>query len=115
MTVGDHAAMLLLRSTFLDMMRERLAMLDGIMNGSYFLNGKPQTGTRVRAMQVRLKQGGFRSRYRLRKQIVEPVFGQIKQARGFRQCLLRGLDKAAGEWSLLCTAHNLLKLAAATG
>ena len=49
------------------------------------------------------------------KQIVEPVFGQIKQARGFRQCLLRGLDKAAGEWSLLCTAHNLLKLAAATG
>jgi hypothetical protein len=48
----------------------------------------------------------------LRKQIVEPVFGQIKHARGFRQCLLRGLDKAAGEWSLLCTAHNLLKLAA---
>jgi transposase len=78
-------------------------------------NGKPQTGTQVQAMQVRLKQGGFRSRYRLRKQIVEPVFGQIKQARGFRQCLLRGLDKVAGEWSLLCTAHNLLKLAAATG
>ena len=78
-------------------------------------NGKPRTGTRVHAMQVRLKQGGFRSRYRLRKQIVEPVFGQIKQARGFRQCLLRGLDKVAGEWSLLCTAHNLLKLAAATG
>ena len=78
-------------------------------------NGKTQTGTRVQAMQVRLKQGGFRSRYRLRKQIVEPVFGQIKQARGFRQCLLRGLDKVAGEWSLLCTAHNLLKLAATTG
>ena len=77
--------------------------------------GKNQTGTRVQAMRARLKQGGFRSRYRLRKQIVEPVFGQIKQARGFRQCLLRGLDKAAGEWSLLCTAHNLLKLAAATG
>jgi len=78
-------------------------------------DGKSQNGTRVRAMRARLKQGGFRSRYRLRKQIVEPVFGQIKQARGFRQCLLRGLDKAAGEWSLLCTAHNLLKLAAATG
>jgi len=74
--------------------------------------GKRRTGTRVRAMQARLKQGGLRSRYRLRKQIVEPVFGQIKHARGFRQCLLRGLDKAAGEWSLLCTAHNLLKLAA---
>jgi hypothetical protein len=44
---------------------------------------------------------------------VEPVFGQIKQARGFRQFLLRGKEKVAGEWSLLCTAHNLLKLAAA--
>ena len=78
-------------------------------------NGKPRTGLRVQAMQARLKQGGFRSRYRLRKQTVEPVFGQIKQARGFRQCLLRGLDKVAGEWSLLCTAHNLLKLASAKG
>ena len=50
--------------------------------------------------------------YRLRKQTVEPVFGQIKQARGFRQFLLRGLDKTSGEWSLICTVHNLLKLAA---
>lgn len=66
----------------------------------------------MRVMWRRLKQGGFRSRYRLRKQVVEPVFGQIKQARGFRQFLLRGEQKVAGEWSLLCTAHNLLKLAA---
>jgi len=48
-----------------------------------------------------------------RKHTVEPVFGQIKQARGFRQLLLRGLDKARGEWALICTAHNLLKLARA--
>ena len=48
---------------------------------------------------------------RLRKQIVEPVFGQIKQARGFRQFLLRGLDKVKAEWALICTAHNLTKLA----
>ena len=41
---------------------------------------------------------------------VEPVFGQIKQGRGFRQFLLRGLDKVQGEWSLICTGHNLLKL-----
>jgi len=70
-------------------------------------------GSRVQAMATRLKRGGYRSRYRLRKQIVEPVFGQIKHARGFRQCLLRGIENVAGEWSLLCTAHNLLKLAAA--
>ena len=45
----------------------------------------------------------------------EPVFGQIKQARGFRQFLLRGLSQVAGEWSLVCSAHNVLKLAGARG
>jgi IS5 family transposase len=45
---------------------------------------------------------------------VEPVFGQIKQAMGFRQFLLRGLAKVQAEWSLVCTAHNLLKLTRAT-
>ena len=71
-----------------------------------------KVGRWVKRMKQRLAQGARRSRYRLRKQIVEPVFGQIKQARGFRQFLLRGKEKVAGEWSLLCTAHNLLKLAA---
>jgi transposase len=67
----------------------------------------------IRQMRQRLKIAGHRSRYRLRKQTVEPVFGQIKFARGFRQFLLRGVEKVSAEWSLLCTAHNLLKLAAA--
>jgi transposase len=71
-------------------------------------------GTHVRAMARRLKQGGHRSRYRLRKQTVEPVFGQIKGAGGFRQFLLRGLEKVADEWRLICIAHNLLKLAKAS-
>ena len=70
-------------------------------------------GAHVRAMRTRLKRGGHRSRYRLRKQTVEPVFGQIKAARGFRQFLLRGLEKVSDEWRLICMAHNLLKLAAA--
>jgi transposase len=65
------------------------------------------------AMARKLKRAGHRSRYRFRKQTVEPVFGQIKQARGFRQFLLRGLEKVRGEWALICTAHNLLKLAQA--
>src|SRR5215467_5318425 len=73
-----------------------------------------KVGRWVQRMKQRLAQGARRSRYRLRKQVVEPVFGQIKQARGFRQFLLRGKEKVAGEWSLLCTAHNLLKLAAAS-
>jgi hypothetical protein len=65
-------------------------------------------------MRHKLKRAGWRSRYRLRKQVVEPVFGQIKQARGFRQFLLRGIDKVKAEWALICTAHNLGKLARAS-
>ena len=65
-------------------------------------------------MRHKLKRAGRRSRYRLRKQVAEPVFGQIKQARGFRQFLLRGIDKVKAEWALICTAHNLGKLARAT-
>lgn len=65
-----------------------------------------------RRMRQRLDQGGRQSRYRLRKQTVEPVFGIIKSVRGFRQFLLRGLSSVSGEWSLLCAAHNILKLAA---
>ncbi len=73
----------------------------------------PKVGPLTKAMRARLRRGGHRSRYRLRKQTVEPVFGQIKHARGFRQFLLRGLEKVRGEWSLLAIAHNLLKLAKA--
>ena len=58
--------------------------------------------------KLQTKQG--RQRYALRMSTVEPVFGQIKQGRGFRQFLLRGLQKVQGEWSLICTGHNLLKL-----
>ena len=58
--------------------------------------------------KLRTKRG--RQRYALRMETVEPVFGQIKQGRGFRQFLLRGLEKVNAEWSLICTGHNLLKL-----
>jgi transposase len=75
--------------------------------------GRDFAGPLTRAMREKLKRAGRRSRYRLRKQIVEPVFGQIKQARGFRQFLLRGVEKVTAEWALLCTAHNLTKLATA--
>jgi transposase len=72
-----------------------------------------RTGSRLAAMATKLRRGGRRSRYRLRKQVVEPVFGQIKQARGFRQFLMRGIEKVTAEWAMICTAHNLLKLAKA--
>ncbi len=72
---------------------------------------RPTKGSRRAAMWRKLRQGGWRSRYRLRKCLPEPVFGVIKQARGFRQFLLRGLEKVQCEWAMVCTAHNLRKLA----
>jgi len=72
-------------------------------------------GKYVRVMWQRLRRGTHRSRYRLRKQVVEPVFGQIKQARGFRQFLLRGETKVAGEWSLLCTAQQFAQARCGNG
>ena len=61
-------------------------------------------------MRRKLQTKRGRQRYALRMETVEPVFGQIKEGRGFRQFLLRGLGKVNGEWSLICTGHNLLKL-----
>ena len=74
---------------------------------------RQRSGSLAARMTLKLKRAGRRSRYRLRKQIVEPVFGQIKHARGFRQFLLRGIEKVRDEWALICIAHNLTKLAAA--
>jgi transposase len=76
---------------------------------------KTLPGTRVHEMKIRLSRAGHRSRYRFRKRVVEPVFGQIKHGRGFTRFLLRGVTKVTGEWSLICSAHNLLKLAGARG
>ena len=63
--------------------------------------------------KLRTKKG--KERYGLRKELPEPVFGQIKQARGFDQFLLRGSDKVSSEWKVICTGHNLLKLFRAHG
>jgi transposase len=70
----------------------------------------PATATRVDRMSRKLHRKTGAVVYAARKAIVEPVFGQIKQARGFRQFLLRGIAKVQGEWSLVCTTHNILKL-----
>ena len=69
----------------------------------------PKEATRVDRMRRKLKTKAGKAVYAARKAIVEPVFGQIKQARGFRQFLLRGLEKVRGEWSLVCLTHNILK------
>jgi len=68
----------------------------------------PATAKERMAAKVRTPAG--RALYARRKVIVEPVFGQIKEARGFRRFLLRGLDNIRGEWRLVCVTHNLLKI-----
>lgn len=73
--------------------------------------GRPPAGLSVAdRMRRTLRTTCGRRRYARRKAIVEPVFGQIKQGRGFRQFLLRGLRQVRGEWALICTTHNMLKL-----
>jgi len=61
-------------------------------------------------MKQKLKTEVGRNLYRMRKAIVEPVFGQIKEWRGFRRFSLRGLQKVRAEWKLICLTNNLLKL-----
>src|SRR5438105_3570457 len=70
----------------------------------------PKTATILDRMSRKLHTKTGAAVYAARKGIVEPVIGQIKQARGFRQFLLRGFEKVQGEWSLVCTTHNILKL-----
>ncbi|MEO2017282.1 MAG: IS1182 family transposase [Fuerstiella sp.] len=69
---------------------------------------KDLTAKQKMARRNRTKKG--RAEYARRKVIIEPVFGQIKQCQGFRNFLLRGLEKMQGEWNLICLTHNLLKL-----
>jgi transposase len=70
----------------------------------------PKGATRVDRMRRKLQTKRGAAVYSTRKTVVEPVFGQIKQARGFRQFLLRGLKKVQGEWAMICLTHNILKL-----
>ena len=70
----------------------------------------PKGATRVDRMRRKLQTKAGAAVYAARKGIVEPVFGQIKQARHFRQFLLRSLAKVKSEWALVCLTHNILKL-----
>ena len=70
----------------------------------------PESATPKQAMQHKLRTEAGRAVYKRRKAIVEPVFGQIKEQRGFRRFSLRGLDKVSAEWKLVCATANLLKL-----
>jgi len=69
----------------------------------------PEAGV-AEQMRHKLRTAEGQAVYKLRKAVVEPVFGQIKEGRGFRRFLLRGLVKVQAEWKMICATHNLLKL-----
>ena len=71
---------------------------------------RSQVDPAVRAMRDRLREPTNLKLYSRRKVVVEPVFGQTKDARGIRRFLLRGYNNVAAEWSIICLTHNLLKL-----
>jgi hypothetical protein len=73
--------------------------------------GRAPSGLSIKdAMARKLATKSGAAIYSRRKVIVEPVFGQVKEARAFRRFLLRGLAKVRGEWSLIALTHNILKL-----
>ncbi len=72
--------------------------------------GLSPTPSPAQAMRNKLRTPQGRAIYKMRKAVVEPVFGQIKEQRGFRRFLLRGLANVTAEWNLICATHNLLKL-----
>lgn len=71
---------------------------------------KRRANPTMERMRELLKTDEAKAIYKQRKTIVEPVFGQIKRARGIREFRLRGLKKTTAEWQLICLTHNLLKL-----
>jgi len=82
--------------------------------GTPTASGRPRSPT-AEQMRAKLRSAAGHAVYALRKAIVEPVFGQIKEVRGFRRFSFRGVPKVSGEWVLICLTHNLLKLFRARG
>jgi transposase len=72
--------------------------------------GEAAAASATEKMRHKLDTATGKLLYAARKHIVEPVFGQIKSARGIRKFLLRGLEKVSGEWQLICLTHNILKI-----
>jgi hypothetical protein len=70
----------------------------------------PAAKSAAESMRDKLSTTAGKAVSKMRKAVVEPVFGQIKQVRGFRSLSMRGLEKATAEWRIICLTHNLLKL-----
>ena len=72
--------------------------------------GKTQEPSATETMREKVSSAAGKAIYKFRKAVVEPVFGQIKEVRGLRRFLLRGLEKVSAEWKIICLNHNVLKM-----
>jgi transposase len=90
--------------------RDNITRAEALPLDCYIPPPRSAKGSTAEKMREKLKEPPGADLYRRRKTVVEPVFGQIKGARGFRQFSLRGLDAVRDEWKLICLTHNLLKL-----
>jgi hypothetical protein len=73
-------------------------------------NAPPVSQSVAETMRAKLRTTASRAIYKMRKAVVEPVFGQIKAVRGLRGFSMRGREKVSAEWQIMCLTHNLLKL-----
>jgi hypothetical protein len=71
---------------------------------------QPAAKSAAETMRDKLHTTAGQAVYKMRKAVVEPVFGQIKERRGLRGFLMRGREKVVAEWQIICLTHNLLKL-----
>lgn len=93
-----------------EVVQEAAKAADGQPSEEASTNAAPAQPGVADAMRQKLRSPEGQAVYKMRKAVVEPVFGQIKERRGFRRFLFRGLDKVEAEWQIICLTHNLLKL-----
>jgi hypothetical protein len=93
-----------------EVIQEPAKLAEGSPSAEVSTDPAPAQASVEDAMRQKLRSPEGRAVYKMRKAVVEPVFGQIKECRGFRRFLFRGLKKVEAEWQIICLTHNLLKL-----
>jgi transposase len=93
-----------------EVIQEPAKLAEGPPSAEVSTEPAPAQASVADAMRQKLRSPEGHAVYKMRKAVVEPVFGQIKERRGFRRFLFRGLKKVEAEWQIICLTHNLLKL-----
>jgi hypothetical protein len=91
-----------------EVIQEPAKLAEGPLGAEVSTDPAPAPASVTDAMRQKLRSPEGHAVYKMRKAVVEPVFGQIKERRGFRRFLLRGLKKVEAEWQIICLTHNLM-------